>query len=93
MDNYEPSLTDIPRLSGPWEFANAEEGYEYITSVDVNKMCYVDDDGRQHEIYLPTSRADEARQHFVNKRWDELAKFPAWGKLPNARAFSMSIPF
>lgn len=80
MSNLQaPSLTDIPRPSGPWEYADAEEGYEYIVSTEPNMMSYIDDVGNRHEIHIPTGRGAEAREHFVNKSWTELAKFPKWG--------------
>jgi hypothetical protein len=80
-DAQAPSLTDIPRPSGPWEYTDAEEGYEYTVSVECNKMSYVDDAGKSHERHIPTGKAAEAREHFVNEDWKELAKFPKWGKL------------
>ncbi|KAK4239265.1 hypothetical protein C8A03DRAFT_32677 [Achaetomium macrosporum] len=69
-------LGNIPRPKGPWEYADAKEGYEYLVSVEVNKMSYTDDAGNLHDIHIPTGRASEARDHFANKRWEELAKFP-----------------
>jgi hypothetical protein len=73
-------LANIPRPTGPWGYADAKEGYEYQVSVEVNKMNYTDDAGNRHEIHIPTGRANEASEHLANKRWDELAKFPKWGK-------------
>jgi hypothetical protein len=73
---------DVPRPTGPWEYADAEEGYEYMVSMETNKMVYYDDAGTKHEIHLPTGRSREARDHVVNERWEELAKFPKWGKAP-----------
>ena len=78
-----PSLTDILRPSGPWEYADAEEGYEYHVSVECNKMCYVDAAGRTHERHIPTGKAAEAGEHLVNEDWEELAKFPKWGTFPS----------
>jgi hypothetical protein len=81
------SLTDIPGPSGPWEYADAEEGYEYTASVEFNKMSYVDAAGKTHEIHIPTGKAAEACEHFVNEDWEELAKFPKWGKFLYSRRF------
>ncbi|KAK3304464.1 uncharacterized protein B0T15DRAFT_494927 [Chaetomium strumarium] len=78
-DASEPlDLANILRPSGPWDYADAKEGYEYIVSVEGNKMSYADDAGNRHEIHIPTGRANEAGEHFANRRWDELAKFPKW---------------
>lgn len=81
MSNIQaPSLANIPRPSGPWAYADPEEGYEYMASVEPNMMSYIDDDGEKHEIHIPTGRGAEACEHCANKSWSELAKFPKWGK-------------
>ncbi|KAL1861751.1 hypothetical protein VTK73DRAFT_6965 [Phialemonium thermophilum] len=73
-----PHLQDIPRPTGPWGYADAEEGYEYIVSVEPNSMHYVDGNGDAHDIYIPQGQIREATDHLTNKRWDELAKYPKY---------------
>ncbi|KAM7219396.1 hypothetical protein V8F06_005130 [Rhypophila decipiens] len=46
-----------------------------------NKMSYVDGAGVKHEIHIPTGMYHRAVQLFVDKNWDELGKFPAYGTL------------
>jgi hypothetical protein len=64
-----------------YEYADAEESYEYTVSVDCNAMKFTDDSGTEYDIYLPTGRAREAADHFVHKRWEELRKFPKLGEM------------
>lgn len=46
-----------------------------------NKMVYTNDEGERREIYMPTRDFYKAMAHIRKEEWDELAKFPRWGKL------------
>jgi hypothetical protein len=50
--------------------------------VEPNKMVYFDGDGVQKAIYMPKGTFQKAAQHFQAKNFDELAKYPAWGRSP-----------
>lgn len=51
-----------------------------IKTVEINMMAYVDDKGFMRKIYLPKGTASTARRLYAEKRWDDLAKFPAYEK-------------
>lgn len=46
-----------------------------------SKMAHTNDEGERREIYMPTRDLYKAMAHIRKEEWDELAKFPRWGKL------------
>ena len=57
-----------------------EEAGRCTKNVRPNKMVYFDAQGVRHEIHMPTGTWERATALFVAEDWDELAKFPVWGK-------------
>lgn len=43
-------------------------------------MAYVDDEGLMRKIYTPKGTASTAYRLYAEKRWDDLARFPAYEK-------------
>jgi len=81
MSGEQPlDLSKVSRPSGPWKYVDAKEDCEYQVSVEPNKISFVDGEGQEHHVYIPTGRAGEAQDHFAAERWDELKKFPKDGK-------------
>lgn len=50
-------------------------------TVECNMMVYMDCVGIKHEIYMPKGTMQRAGKLLEEKNWDELAKYPKWGKL------------
>ena len=50
-------------------------------AVECNMMVYMDSVGIKHEIYMPKGTMQRACKLLEEKNWDELAKYPKWGKL------------
>ncbi len=48
--------------------------------VEPNCMFYKDGKGVQRQIFLEQGSLDKASEHLEKCEWDELAKFPVWGK-------------
>lgn len=51
-----------------------------IKTVECNMMSYTDGDGVARKIYMPKGTAGLAGALYTAKRFDDLAKFPAWGE-------------
>ena len=66
--------TDGNKTMTPEEAANCKK------LVEPNKMVYTDAEGVQHEIHMPAGTFKTASEHYVAQNYDELKKFPAWGK-------------
>ena len=45
-----------------------------------NKMGFMDDEGVKHEIHMPKGTFSTATQHYMDRNWAELHKFPGWGE-------------
>lgn len=53
---------------------------EGFTAVfEPNNFIYNDNKGIRHNIYLPRGTYSKAMKCYEAKKWDELAKYPAWG--------------
>ncbi|KAK3327757.1 hypothetical protein B0T19DRAFT_422710 [Cercophora scortea] len=82
-----------PLTSNHLKISNPDDRYEYATSIPCNKMTYKDGSGVAHEIFLPAGSAKAAADHYANKRWDELAKFPKWQNQPYTDEFYVITKF
>lgn len=51
-----------------------------IKTVECNMMSYTDSEGVTRQIYMPKGTAGLAGALYTAKRFDELARFPAWGE-------------
>lgn len=51
-----------------------------IKTVECNMMSYTDGEGVTWQIYMPKGTAGLAGALYTAKRFDELARFPAWGE-------------
>lgn len=49
-------------------------------TVDCNMMSYTDGEGVARQIYMPKGTAGLASALYADKRFDDLARFPAWGE-------------
>ncbi|ATY61266.1 hypothetical protein A9K55_006523 [Cordyceps militaris] len=53
----------------------------YIAVFEPNNFIYTDNNGIRHNIHLPGGTYKKAMKYYEEKNWNELAKFPAWGKV------------
>lgn len=60
--------------------SNTDKPAECTRVVEPNKMTYADPQGIRHEIYLPKGTFRTASAYYVDKNYEELAKFPVWGR-------------
>lgn len=51
-----------------------------IKTVECNMMSYTDGEGVTRKIYMPKGTARLAGTLYTAKRFDDLARFPAWGE-------------
>ncbi|KAG6365297.1 hypothetical protein INS49_006906 [Diaporthe citri] len=49
-------------------------------TVECNVMSYTDGEGVARRIYMPKGTAGLAGALYTAKRFDDLARFPAWGE-------------
>lgn len=49
-------------------------------TVECNMMSYTDGEGVARSIYMPKGTAGLAAALHTARRFDDLAKFPAWGE-------------
>lgn len=56
----------------------AKEGGEKVLHPD--SMSYKDNEGVHHQIYLPPGTWMTAIEYFKADNFEELGKFPVWGK-------------
>ena len=45
-----------------------------------NRMDYTDAEWVEHSIHIPKGTIEAAVEHILAKNFEELAKYPAWGK-------------
>ncbi len=65
---------DGDKIMTPEEAANCDK------VVEPNKMVFTDAEGVQREIHMPAGTFQTASEHYSAKNYEELKKFPAWGK-------------
>lgn len=49
-------------------------------TVECNMMSYTDDEGVIRQIYMPKGTMSLACALYADNRFDDLARFPAWGE-------------
>lgn len=49
-------------------------------TVECNMMSYTDDEGVTRQIYIPKGTMGVACALYADKRFEDLARFPAWGE-------------
>lgn len=54
------------------------EGYEAV--FEPNHFVYGDNEGIRHSIHLPAGTYRKAMKYYEEENWNELAKFPVWGR-------------
>lgn len=51
-----------------------------IKTVECNMTSYTDDEGVTRQIYMPKGTMSVACALYAGKRFEDLARFPAWGE-------------
>lgn len=75
------AFPNIPRLMENAETKSTKGDTVYRGKVlQANKMVYRDGKGARREIYMPKGTMKKACQHYIDKNWGELAKYPIWSQ-------------
>lgn len=67
-------------MSGSVPPENPNLGKECELIVECNQLNYQDGEGVQRQIFIPKGTMSRATELLEAENWEELAKFPVWGK-------------
>lgn len=83
----DPSNTPMPDdgQPNPREASHTSIPPEQRPPVNITReadgMRYTDNDGVEHYIHIPQGQLKQACEHFINKDWAALARFPLKSRL------------
>lgn len=80
----------MPNETRPVNAPDPNPGQEFYYAVQPNQMTYVDGNDVSRQIHIPKGKNQEARQHFMDKDWEALARFPTWSELAESTVHELA---
>lgn len=79
LDMSEQVQANPQELSNkPMPSANQELPGPVLATKEPDQLTYKDNEGVEHKIRIPTGQFQQACQHYMEKDWEALGRFPQW---------------